>query len=156
MAKTDFQYGGCSGHLGFTITRFFRLQQRKFRFKSTKGLGKKVENWFSRWRLWQPSWIFNRLINFSYFVSTRRPDAPHQVSTQLDHSLQRRCPKYEFSTYFTYTVFAPFSAPGAKKIGKRGRLLGTIMLQERRFLKSSTRGSFIIRICVKVYCIHTV
>ena len=54
------------------------------------------------------------------------------------------------------TVFAPFSAPGAKKIGKRGRLLGTTMLQERRFLKSSTRGSFIIRICVKVYGVHTV
>ena len=31
------------------------------------------------------------------------------------------------------TVFAPFSAPGAKKIGKRGRLLGTTMLQERQF-----------------------
>ena len=30
---------------------------------------------------------FHRLINFSYFVSTRRPDAPFQVSTQLDHSL---------------------------------------------------------------------
>ena len=60
-----------------------------------------------------------------------------------------------FSDFFhkiIITVFAPFSAPGAKKIGKRGRLLGTTMLQERRFLKSITRGSFIIGI----YCVHTV
>ena len=28
--------------------------------------------------------IFDRL-SFSYFVSTRRPDAPDQVSIQLDH-----------------------------------------------------------------------
>ena len=59
--------------------------QSKFRLKSTKGLGRDVENWFSRWWLWWPSWIFYRL-SFSYFVSARRPNALHQVSTQLDHS----------------------------------------------------------------------
>ena len=34
----------------------------------------------------QPSWIFNWL-SFKYFVFTRCPNVPHQVSTQLDHSL---------------------------------------------------------------------
>ena len=59
----------------------------KFQLKSTKGLGRDVEKWFSRWRLWRPSWIFDWPSNFSCFVSFRRLDAPHQVSTQLDHSL---------------------------------------------------------------------
>ena len=62
------------------------LLQNKFLLKSTKGLWRDVKNWFLRWRLWRPSWILNQL-NFSYFVSTRHPDAPHQVSIQLDHSL---------------------------------------------------------------------
>ena len=94
-SKTDFQYGGCGGHLGFLINTIlahfdpevFLLLQSKFRLKSTKGLGRNVEKWFARWRLWQPPWIFDRPINFIYFVFTRRPNAPHQVSTQLDHSL---------------------------------------------------------------------
>ena len=62
------------------------LLQSKFQLKSTIALGRDVKNWFSRWRLWQSSWIFDR-ISFSYFECTRRLDAPHQVSTQLDHSL---------------------------------------------------------------------
>ena len=60
--------------------------QSKFQLKSTKGLGRDVKNWFSRWQLRWPSWIFNQL-SFSYFVSTRNPDAPHPVSIQLEHSL---------------------------------------------------------------------
>ena len=48
-------------------------------------------------------------------------------------------------------LYSPHLAPGVlKKIGTRGRLLGTKILQDRRF-KSSTRGSFLIRIfCVQV------
>ena len=94
MSKTDFQDGSCGGHLGFLINTILAhfdpevvlLLQSKFRLKLTKDLGKDVENWFSRWRLWWQSWIFNWL-SFSYFVSTRHPNAPHQVSTQLDHCL---------------------------------------------------------------------
>ena len=44
MLKTDFQDGGCGGHLGFSIG------------------------------------------SFSYFVSSRHPNAHHQVSIQLDYS----------------------------------------------------------------------
>ena len=43
MSKTDFQDGGCGGHLGFSIG------------------------------------------SFNYFVSTRHPNAHHQVSIQLDN-----------------------------------------------------------------------
>ena len=38
------------------------LLQSKFWLKATKGLGRDVENQFSRWRLWLPSWISYRLI----------------------------------------------------------------------------------------------
>ena len=52
MSKTDFQYGGCGGYLGFPINTIlahfnpevFLLLQNKFRLKSTKGLGRDVEN----------------------------------------------------------------------------------------------------------------
>ena len=57
--------------------------QFKFQLKLTKGLGRDVKNWVSRWRPWQQSWIFYQL-GFSYFVSSRHPDAPYQVSNQLD------------------------------------------------------------------------
>ena len=91
LSKTDFLDGCYSGHHGFPINAILThfdpevvlLLQSKFRLKSTKVLGRDVENWFLRWRLWWPSWILNRL-SFSYFVSTRHPDAPHQLSTQLD------------------------------------------------------------------------
>ena len=53
------------------------------------------------------------LAQFSYFVSTRRPNAPHQVSTQLDHSLLRSCPKYDFSTYFILKYRAHTNAWGS-------------------------------------------
>ena len=107
MWETEFQDGGYGGHLGFPIDIDTILAQlnpvvlslrHKFQLKSTKGLGRDVENGFSRWRLWRPYWIFYQ-DSFSYFVSTRHPDAPHQVSSQLDLSLQRRCLKYEFSTF---------------------------------------------------------
>ena len=69
------------------LSKVVLLLHSKFLLKSTKGLGRDVKNWFSRWWLWQSAWVFDPLINFSYFVSTRRPHAPHQVSMQLDHSL---------------------------------------------------------------------
>ena len=64
MIKTDFQYDGWSGHLVYPINMIlahfdpevFMLLQSKFWLKSTKGLGRDVENLFSRWQLWQPSW----------------------------------------------------------------------------------------------------
>ena len=70
MSKTDFQDGSCGGHLRFLINMILAhfnpevvlLLQSKFRLKLTKGLGWDVKSWFSRWRFWRPSWIFNRLI----------------------------------------------------------------------------------------------
>ena len=44
----------------------------KFRFISIEGLGRGVENWFSRFRLWRPCWIFNRL-SFIYFLCLLGP-----------------------------------------------------------------------------------
>ena len=54
MSKTDFQYGGCGGHLGFwidTILAHFDpkvvlLLQSKFQLKLTKGFGRDVKNYF--------------------------------------------------------------------------------------------------------------
>ena len=96
MPKTDFQNSGCGGygeHLGFPIDTVLAqfdpevvlLLQSKFRLKLTKGLGKLIFNIVA-------------VAVLAIFVSTRRPDAPHQVSTQFDHIRQSRCPKYEFST----------------------------------------------------------
>ena len=52
MSKTDFQDGGCGGHLGFLIdtilvhfdTDVVLLQQSKFWLKLTNGLGSDFEN----------------------------------------------------------------------------------------------------------------
>ena len=52
MSKTDFQEGGCGGHLEFPIDKILAhsdpevvlLLQSKFQLKSTKGLGRDVEN----------------------------------------------------------------------------------------------------------------
>ena len=98
ISKTNFQDGGCGGHPGFLIDTILAhfdpevvlLLQSKFQLKSTKGSGRDVENGFTRWRLWRPSWIFY-LLSFIYFMSTRCADAPHQVSTQFDQILARTC-----------------------------------------------------------------
>ena len=82
----------CS-HLGFPIDMILAgfdpevifLLQRKLGLKVTKGLERDVENWFSRWWLWWLPWIFIPL-SFSCFVSTRGPNAHHQVSIQLDYT----------------------------------------------------------------------
>ena len=52
MSKTDFQDGGCGGHLGFPMDRILAhfdpkvvlLLQSKFWLKSTEGLGRDVKN----------------------------------------------------------------------------------------------------------------
>ena len=67
-------------------SRSHRIVTEQVSAQLDQSLGRDVENWFTRWRLWWPSWIFDRL-SFSYFVSIRRRNAPHEVSVQLDHSL---------------------------------------------------------------------
>ena len=81
------------GYFGFPIDRIVAgfdpevilLLRSKFRLKVTKRLERDIENWFARWWLWRLSWIFN-LLNFSYLVSTRRSNAHHQDSSQLDYT----------------------------------------------------------------------
>ena len=45
---------------------------------------------FSRWPLWQPSWISDRKDFGYFFLSTRHPDASYQVSSQLAFRFRRR------------------------------------------------------------------
>ena len=87
----------CQGvHLGFligTILAIFDLQvtpmlPSKFGVNWPFGSGEEVKNRFSRWRPWQPSWISDRN-DFSYFLSTRHPDASYQVSSQLAQGCRR-------------------------------------------------------------------
>ena len=42
------------------------------------GSGEEAKNRFSRWPLWQPSWISDRN-DFNYFLSLSHPDASYQV-----------------------------------------------------------------------------
>ena len=73
--------GVLSWHLGFpigTVLAIFDLEVIQLLYmysgcqlKSPNCLGGEVKNWFSRWRLWRPFWIFNRH-NFNYFSSTRQ------------------------------------------------------------------------------------
>ena len=50
------------------------------------------------------------IASFSYFVSTRCPNAHHQVSNST--GLYRRCPKYKFSTFFRYKCIWPIQMHG--------------------------------------------
>ena len=80
LFKTNFVFKDFS-RLPFIFKYFASLCEPCCCYRASFGsnltdLGRDVENWFSRWRLWQPPWIFYRL-SFSYFVSTRRHDAPH-------------------------------------------------------------------------------
>ena len=63
------------------------LLQCKFQLESTKGLEEMSKTDFQDGGC--GGQIFNQL-SFNDFVSTRRPGASHQVSTELDHSLLRR------------------------------------------------------------------
>ena len=51
-----------------------------------------VQNRFSRWWLWQPSWISDRNY-FRYFCFTNHPDTSYQVSIQLIFWFSRRSSK---------------------------------------------------------------
>ena len=93
MSKTDIQDGGCDGHLGFLITIFAHfdlkvvlLLQSKFQLKSTL-FGKRCLKLIFKMVAVAAILNFQSAQFYSYFVSTRHPDAPHHVSTQLDHSL---------------------------------------------------------------------
>ena len=83
------------------------------RLKVTKGLGKDVKNLFSRGRLWLP---FSVGLGLAFFVSSRCPYTPHQVSAQLDHSLYRRCPKYESLTCFPHKCIGPMQLHGGANL----------------------------------------
>ena len=110
ISKTDFQDDGCGGHLGFpsdTGLAHFDLEndlllQCKVRLKSTKGLWRDVENWFSRWRLWQPSWTFDRLI-LAILCLLGAPTL--LIKFQLKWIIVFRG---EFSTFFHINVLGPY------------------------------------------------
>ena len=83
-------------HLGFSINTILAcfnpevilLLKSKFRLKGIKGLRRDVKNWFSRWRLWWPSWIFYPLISL-YCVSYIR-DVQNMNSQHFSH-IQCKC-----------------------------------------------------------------
>ena len=56
------------------------------------GSRKEVQNRFSRWRQWWPSWILD-LNNFSYLWSTSHLNASYQVSSQLAFWFRRKSEK---------------------------------------------------------------
>ena len=63
----DFQDGGCGDHFGFPIGMILAilhlhinlLLHRKFQLNLHCGLREDIQNRFSRWQLWWPSWISN-------------------------------------------------------------------------------------------------
>ena len=59
------------------------LLHPKFQLKWLCGLWENVQNRFSRWQLWWPSWISDQH-HFSLFRSRSHPVAKEQVSTQTD------------------------------------------------------------------------
>ena len=75
-SKLDFPDSSHGGHFGFqigTILALFNLQVTLMflsRFKSICffGSGEKAKNRFSRWRLWWPSWIFDRTYLFILYL----------------------------------------------------------------------------------------
>ena len=95
--KIDFQDGHHGSHLGFpieTILAVFDLQVTpmlltKFQVNWPFGSGEKAKIRFSRLLPYPPSWISDRN-DFSYFWSTRHPDASYQVSSQLAFWFRRR------------------------------------------------------------------
>ena len=64
------------------------------------GSGEEAKNRFSRWLLWRPSWISDR-INFSYFWSTSHPGASYQVTLRF----RRRSEKWIFKMAATAVIF---------------------------------------------------
>ena len=63
----------------------------------------------------QPSWIFDRH-KFGLFRSRSHPVAKEQVSAQSDLRFEKRCPKYEFSTFFLYKCIGPIQMHGEENL----------------------------------------
>ena len=93
MSKTHYQDGNCGSHLGFPIDMILAHFARKLSCCYRASFGSNQP------KVWEEmskvdfhdgrcgSHLEFLIGSFSYFVSTRQPDVPHQVSTQLDHSL---------------------------------------------------------------------
>ena len=63
------QYLGQEGQDGpVSLTRV----PEKFQINWPFGSGEEIKNIFSKWRLWQPSWIYDRN-DFNYFCFTNHP-----------------------------------------------------------------------------------
>ena len=108
--KTDFQDGHHGGLLAFPISitlAFFDLQvtlttPTKFQVNLPFGSGEKAKK--KKISRWQPSWISKRN-DFSYFWSTRHPDASYQVSSQLAFRFRRRSEKQIFKMAAIFVDF---------------------------------------------------
>ena len=95
--KIDFQDSSCGFSPEYpivTILAIFDLQvtlmlPTKFPVNWSFGSGEKVQNRFSKWRLWQSSWISDRN-NLSYFWSTSPTDTCYQVWSQLAFWFRRK------------------------------------------------------------------
>ena len=93
--KIYYQNGGRGSHLGCPIGTILVILYLKvtpilhskfwvnWPFRSEE-----VQNRFSRWQLWRPSWISD-WNDFSYFLSTSHPDTSYQVSSQLTFRFRR-------------------------------------------------------------------
>ena len=97
-----FQNGGYGGHFGFPIGMILAifnlhvnlLLRCKFQLYSPCDL-QAVQNKFSIWWLWRPSWICDRH-DFSSFRSRSCPVATEQVSAQIGQRFGKRCRKLIF------------------------------------------------------------
>ena len=63
-SKTGFQDGGCGMILAIFYLHINLLLHCKFQLNSPCGLRGDVQNGFSIWRLWRPSWISDRHDHF--------------------------------------------------------------------------------------------
>ena len=65
----------------------------------------------------RPSWIFDRH-KFGLFRSRSHPVAKEQVSAQSFDStgLEKKCPKYKFSTFFLYKYIGPIQMHGEENL----------------------------------------
>ena len=97
VVKNRFSRWQPCGHLGFpigTILSIFYLEvipmlPTKFHVHWPFVSGEEAKNRFSRWWPWRLSW-FSDWNNFSFFCSTRHPDASYQSSSQLAFLFRRR------------------------------------------------------------------
>ena len=106
MSKTEFQDGGCGGHLGQfmnpILTRF-EFQRSSCCYRVTFGS--------YRLKVWEEMSKIdfqNGGTCFSYFASTKRPYVPHQISFHLDQSLERRCPNMNSQNFSHINVKGPY------------------------------------------------